>query len=119
MRRGEPRKLAPLTRSRGMIAASLLVAAVVAAYASLAMLSLSASTSGIVLGAAANVEQFVGSVGWHQPGLRMLGVKVLDHAAGPSLDTSGGALTPIDFGRVRGRGLSTINSEQLCQSRRH
>ena len=39
-----------------MIAASLLVAAVMAAYASLAMLSLSASTSEIVLGAAGSVE---------------------------------------------------------------
>ncbi|MEP6640662.1 MAG: hypothetical protein ABJB93_02025, partial [Gaiellales bacterium] len=56
-----------------MIAASLLVAAVVAAYASLAMLSLSASTSGIVLGAAANVEHFVGSVGWHKPSVKDAG----------------------------------------------
>jgi large repetitive protein len=91
-----------------MIAASLLVAAVVAAYASLAMLSLSASTSGIVLGAAANVEHFVGSVGWHPPGLPDVGVKVLDHAAAPTVEGAP-TFSPIDFQRARGTGLSRID----------
>jgi hypothetical protein len=91
-----------------MIAASLLVAVVIAAYASLAMLSLSASTPASILSAAGSVESYVGQVGWHPPGLPEVGVKVLNHAAGPTLDSGSAALTPIDFGHSVTRGAQTI-----------
>jgi hypothetical protein len=84
-----------------MIAASLLVAAVVAAYASLAMLSLSASTSGIVLGAAANVEHFVGSVGWHPPSVTDLGGYVAPSTA-PTVGTGAVQISAISLGPTRG-----------------
>jgi large repetitive protein len=83
-----------------MIAASLLVAAVVAAYASLAMLSLSASTSGIVLGAAANVQHLVGSVGWHPPSVKDAGGYVVKSTT----PTIGNAAVPISSITVEGRG---------------
>jgi hypothetical protein len=83
-----------------MIAASLLVAAVIAAYASLAMLSLSASTSGIVLGAAASVENYVGHVGWQKPSVKDAGAYV----ARSTTPTIGTAAVPISYITVAGRG---------------
>jgi large repetitive protein len=84
-----------------MIAASLLVAAVVAAYASLAMLSLSASTSGIVLGAAANVESLVGSVGWHPPSVKDVGGYV-GTSSTPTIGNGAVSISSITVGRARG-----------------
>jgi hypothetical protein len=84
-----------------MIAASLLVAAVVAAYASLAMLSLSASTSGIVLGAAANVEHLVGSVGWQPPSVTDLGGYVAPSTA-PTAGSGAVQISAISWAPTRG-----------------
>src|ERR1700685_625975 len=106
MRRGEPRKLPPLTRSRGMIAASLLVVAVVATYASLAMLSLSVSAPGFPSGLVGNVASDVGGVVWHSPTLDEFGVKVLGQAAAPSVTT--GTAQPIDFPRTQRAGFSRL-----------
>ena len=96
-----------------MIAASLLVAAVVAAYASLAMLSLSASTSGIVLGAAANVENYVGSVGWHQPSVKDAGGYVGQAPTTPSIGNGAVSISAITVGPVRGTDVSTRSASAI------
>ena len=78
MRWGDAKKAPPLTRSRGMFAASLLVVAVMATYASLAVISLTAGGSlpiptslpGKVLSSLAK-----STVGWHEPSAKdVLGV---------------------------------------------
>ncbi len=109
MRRGEPRKLAPLTRSRGMIAASLLVVAVTATYASLAMLSLSVSAPGLLLRTAGSVASEVGHVGWHNPDVAGLGVKVLNHTVSHDLGSGVVSYTPIAFGTTLGPGYAAVS----------
>lgn len=100
MRWGEPRKLPPLTRSRGMFAASLLAVAVLAAYAGLAMLSLGVSSPLSV--AVSSVKGAVGNFTWHQPSVKDV-VSVRQSSAG----VPAGVLadqTPIDFGRATADG---------------
>ncbi len=67
MRWGEPNKVPPLTRSRGMFAASSLVVAVLATYASVAVLSLSAAAPFSIVGQLPGVHALVKGIGWSSP----------------------------------------------------
>src|SRR2546421_10886168 len=103
MRSGEPNKAPPLTRSRGMFAASLLVVAVLAAYASLAMLSLTGVTQLPFRGFADSVGSYVGHVGWHPLGVKDV---VAAHPTSTSAGVSTGPLADqiINFGSTSGAG---------------
>ncbi len=86
-----------------MIAASLLVVAVTATYASLAMLSLSVSAPGLFLKTAGRVASEVGSVGWHNPDVAGLGVKV-QALTGADFGSPAALTTLVDFGSTPGGG---------------
>jgi large repetitive protein len=64
---GEPRRRPPLTRSRGMFAASLLVVGVLASYVCLAVLSLAGSTGSLSLPGVSAVNDLAGRVLFTQP----------------------------------------------------
>jgi Bacterial Ig-like domain len=85
-----------------MIAASLLVAAVVAAYASLAVLSLSASTSSFPLGFAGTIANKVGSVIWQSPDVGDLGGYVGHTAAPPPTGGGAASISAISLGQLGG-----------------
>ena len=93
MRWGEPNKVPPLTRSRGMFAASSLVVAVLATYASVAVLSLSAAAPFSIVGHLPGVHALVQGIGWTQPTVEGLGVK-LTHTGST---TAAGALADVSF----------------------
>ena len=78
MRWGEPNKVPPLTRSRGMFAASSLVVAVLATYASVAVLSLSAAAPFSIVGHLPGVHALVKGIGWDSQGRPSMPVAKLD-----------------------------------------
>ena len=99
MRWGEPNKVPPLTRSRGMFAASSLVVAVLATYASVAVLSLSAAAPFSIVGHLPGVDALVKGIGWTQPTVDGLGVKLDPHRSRPAARCSAD-VSVVDFGQT-------------------